>query len=256
MQRKQKTQASEPPPPVQWLSLNLSRRRPASNSTFLLERSLLPLSSVRLARLVRNPKDPCQDFIDPPVPPSASDIIMEHHKDISETQRSAKTSSLRARFASRVSVSAEFREASVAVIKAKDARSYQLPNSSNWFRKAKENAEVCRWMEEGGGGEVYFVEGFRTVIETHLREAKTFGSCSAQDGEIGEALAQAGNERDLVGGVEETQADSHERSLYAAEETIYAIQYRRVERGWLSKNAKSATLDPNSRWEIMWGHMR
>jgi hypothetical protein len=67
----------------------------------------------------------------------------------------------------------------------------------------------------------------------------------------GEEFVAAG-----TSGVEEMETNAHERRLYAPGETIYAIQYRKVEWGWHSKNFKRATLESGSRWEVMWGHIR
>lgn len=193
-----------------------------------------------------------------PVPPQDSEIIIEHHNNISETQQSTKSSSIRARLAGRISVTAEHREASRAVIKAKDARSYQLPNSASWFRKAKASTEICRWLLEEAGGNIFFVVGYRTLVDTHLRETRSFGSCTVQEGDLGESPTQSSDAQEPigVGDVEEIQVDAHTRSLYASEETIYAVQYRKVTWGWKSRNIENAVLEPTSRWEIMWGHMR
>lgn len=76
-----------------------------------------------------------------------------------------------------------------------------------------------------------------------------------QEGDLGEIPTQP-QEPIGVGDVEEIRVDSHTRSLYASEETIYAVQYRKVAWGWKPRNTENAVLEPTSRWEIMWGHMR
>lgn len=141
-----------------------------------------------------------------PVPPQSSEIIVEHHNNISETQQSIKSSSVRARLVGRIFVTAELKEASRAVIKAKDARSYQLPNSASWFRKAKANAAICRWLLEEAGGDIFFLVGYRTLVGTRLRETRNFGSCAVQEGNLGESSDV--QEPIGVGDVEEIQVDA------------------------------------------------
>ncbi|KAF8053795.1 hypothetical protein FPV67DRAFT_1378072, partial [Lyophyllum atratum] len=222
--------------------------------TALLQRSLLPLAAVRLARLVRNQTDPCEDFIDAPVPPQASDIVIDRVTNVVETQLSSKSSSLRVLIAGRVSVNAEFREANLAKMKAEDSLCYQLPNSAAWFRKAKADTETCRWMEEARS-DIYFVVGFRTLVRTHILEARTRGSCTRQGEDICDSTstiqAPSGQDSEVVGGgeMENSHIDAHERSIHAADETICAIQYRKVKLGWHSRNVRSATLESGSRWE-------
>jgi hypothetical protein len=122
--------------------------------------------------------------MDPANPPKAEQIITSQHSNICETHQSSKSSSLRARLANRISVRAEFKEANLAVIKAKYARSYQLPNSVGWFKMAQADAGTCRWTEdEAVGNDIYFVVGVKTVVGTHLREARMVGSCSIQEGD-------------------------------------------------------------------------
>jgi hypothetical protein len=114
---------------------------------------------------------------------------------------------------------------------------------------------------EAAGNEIYFVVGYRTLVGTHIRESRHFGSFAVQEGTLGESPPQAASAALVqsaisVGDVEELQLDGYTSSRYAEEETIYAVQYRKVTWGWKSKNVENAVLESTSRWEIMWGHMR
>jgi len=170
-------------------------------------------------------------------------------------------------------VSTGFQEGSVAEIIAQPAHSYQLPNSGVWFETAKADPGIAAWINRvalQGTGTLWFVEGFRTIVEAQIKESRAIGAWTTQkeeedpegvglDGREGAAVVHGGFGHGGTGDMQEMQVDAQTRAFNVADETVYAVQYRKVK----IKHSKRGTdaiaaakIEFKSRWEIMWGHMR
>lgn len=168
-------------------------------------------------------------------------------------------------------MTAGFRENSVAEIIAQRAHSYQLPNSGAWFETAKADPRITAWIgrvASQGTGTLWFVEGFRTIVEAQIQESRAIGAWTTQKEEEDPEKAGLGGIESAVvvhggvghggmGDMQEVQVDAQTSKFYVAKETVYAVQYRKVKiRHAARGSGAKTTLEFKSRWEIMWGHMR
>ncbi|RPB01411.1 hypothetical protein L873DRAFT_1676620 [Choiromyces venosus 120613-1] len=212
--------------------------------------SLLPFDSVKVGRLVLDPKSPQDDYLDQPNEPK---ITHQDQQNFQIIQNSRRYSSLKARILKLFNAYRDTQQASHAVLSSNKARTYRLQNSGEWFRDACKTDETRKWMERSieDGAAVYLVIGIHTVFDAAVREST--GVSRDVDGDPGRAPQPANSGNVLTESLVRDRR-TEDRHHVALGEQIYAVQYRKVDfRSFSSKRLDKITLEHGNIWKVFWG---
>jgi hypothetical protein len=241
-------------------------------------RSLHPMESARLGRIVWYTKEPHQDFRDPfedSQPGLEPESMVNEHQDFVEivnTSRSASVTGFQSRVRNIFSLTSEIEEWSGATLVAAESKTYQMANSGTWFKKAcTESSEpIKKWIHGAidRGQDLYLIVGYRTVNAARLCEGSELALSTAltfrgTESEVpgvtsgsssNELVASPSNKFSALGG---QLASGHEtygqrKSFAVVQEQICSIQYRKVVFRKSPKSLSTASLESNARWEALW----
>jgi hypothetical protein len=207
-------------------------------TNFVPPSGLLSRDSVQLGRLIRNPIDPHDDYHYPF--PDAE----EHPKLIITSQTNFQEIIARS-----ASLWARLKLSSIGAIatKANEAKTYQLDNSSDWFRKACKTKDTREWILQGikDGARMYLTVGYHVIVDALVYERR---------GEMGSPESRASEDSNTTLVARIDSSNGHEREYGAPGEHIYAVQYRKLRFKWFSsRDVDQAVLEPTNRWKLSLG---
>jgi hypothetical protein len=225
--------------------------------TFISLDFFLPLSSIKLGRLVKSVDFPTHSYHDPPYSqaPGGTPTVRGQYERVLQNERSAGfVSKLTSLMSSGFSKRANQR----VRIETNAVRTYTLDNSEAWFIEATGFEETRKWIERAIGGDgIYLVVGFHTVTDARImHESLKAHQLSGQVTlPVGLSLAAVGAVAPLgtivdpsVGG-NQSVLDGAKTQFIAPGEQICALQYFKVSYGWLySKKAENLKLSKWPRW--------
>jgi len=228
----------------------------ALRTAVLLQQSLLSLDSVRLGRIVRDAREPHQDFLDP-FQSDNPDAIVKRHQNFDEILKSSKSVSLRTRLTKLVSTTCEYQDANIVTMTADEANTYQLTNSGSWFNKACKLNDTRSWIIESieHGYDLYLIVGYFTVKNARIREEIITRRQTGGEFEIpATILTTTPVSLTPALGAGAGTRQRHVRTFDVHGEQVYAVQYRKVVFKWYSsRSLDSASLEKSNRWKIQWG---
>lgn len=223
-----------------------------------LPQLFLPLSSVKLGRLVFSLDNPNHDFHDPlnTSNPEVGEKVQSQYSGIYNTvqQRDASsqlTSLLSSSFSKRLKASVQ--------ITAAQSKTYYLNNSGQWFRDAVQNTDTQRWIERSidEGEDIYIIVAYHTLLDARIREIS--GDQSAAGGSLvaplSAALTASGicvpfNTADPGISGFYGRRESEQEQFTSLDEQVHAVQYRKVRWNWFSsKKVNEMTLAKKAWWE-------
>lgn len=257
----------------------------------LLFKQPLPLSSISLGRLVRDPLYPDIDYYEPVLDkplgldatgaagqqqpskeqqafaPNVGEYRFENFEDTLEAARGTR---LELGLLGLLSLSPVSSQASSSTrLRSRLCVVRQLRNVDAFFRAAcARDSGTRKWLESEGvrpanGGRVYVVCGFKTLTDATVSHSDRRGnsvdvSADVPVAAIAAAAATGGVPLPLPGNITaaaQTSAGSAERLAYTAPgERVYAVLYRRVRFGWFaSRSVDKAYLEKGIRWKSMIG---
>lgn len=210
------------------------------------------LDSVRLGRIVLDPKNPHQDFLDPCVP-HAPEVIRNSQHNFKENWKFSETSKLRP-YLSTLFVLYERQSTGIGTLSAENATTYDLQHPREWFEEACGHAETRKFLENENENrrKVYLVVGFRTVHNGTLVKGSTWKK---------DKVAGARVPVPTVGPVAMAPGVAVGRDIERDQdvafdgpgEQVFAIMYRKINFKWLSRRAiGNMTLGVNNRWTAWW----
>lgn len=210
------------------------------------------LASVRLGRIVLDPKNPHQDFIDPSLP-HAPEFIRNSQNNFRENWTFSRSSSLRP-YLSTFSVSYERQNTGLGTLSAPSATTYDLQHPREWFEEACGLAETRKFLEKENNNrrKVYLVIGFRTVHNGTLVKGTTW----KKDKVVGTTMSMptVGTISIASGATVGRDVErDQELAFDGPGEQVFAIMYRKIKFKWLSKRTvDNMSLGVNNRWTAWW----
>ena len=218
----------------------------------------LPQSAIRLGRFLTSLEEPSLDYHDPTRiggPETVEKIQIQYesrHRSTSDQEtQSQLTSFISSSFSKRLETSVQ--------LTAERARSYQVDNAAQWFRKAVQSQETREWIERvlDEGKDIYLVFGYQTLQDARITASA--GSQKSIHGKatvpISEALTASGVVvplGDLVDpGLEafRDQLADDQKRFVAPGEQIFAVQYVKVRCKWfVSDRLDKLSLEKETRW--------
>ncbi|KAL8372266.1 hypothetical protein RB595_001858 [Gaeumannomyces hyphopodioides] len=255
--------------------------------TSLLFKQPLPVSSISLGRLVRDPLYPDVNYYDPIPSPhtsspaagqkpheqaeqpealpasQATEIRVEDFENTLEAARGTRLELSLLKLLSRLSLqgsaSTTLRSRLCVVRGLRDADAFFLTACrGDAGARAWLEAEAARPPGFGGrrrrGGNAYLVCAFETLTDATVSHHSRRGKDTGVSADVPVAAIATGGAGSLAAAVE-TGASSGERLSYTAQgERVYAVVYRRVRFSWFAaRSADSAYLDKGVRWKSMVG---
>ena len=227
-------------------------------SSIIFPQFFLPVTSIKLGRLVTSISHPHQDYYDPPLsnPPSS---IVSHRDRYTGYQHGGTRSNFSTTLTSLLSSAFSKRANSRTRIETTQVKTYTLENSSKIFEEAMKIDSTRKWIEKAidDGDDVYLIVGFHTVVDARI----VHESVKSQDvgGRVGipvdlslaavGAIVPFGNVINPSVEGQHVNADSLQAQFLVPGEQICALQYRKVRFRWLSsKGVDSASLSKYPRW--------
>lgn len=212
--------------------------------------SILPVSSIKLGRLLLNAERPEQDFIDPlDSLPAEAEIIRNDQPCFQETLRLSKSPKLPPYLADIFSVyiSRADSTALTATLTGPGAISYDLANPAAWFTNACSQPSTRQFLEDASDNDddVYLVVGFRTVHDARLAKGVTWTEARRV---VDEAPCYFKNSEIAPG-----MGDGRQLMYKTPGEQVFVVLYYKVQFKWLSSRyINSMTLEENNRWVSAW----
>jgi hypothetical protein len=87
------------------------------------------------------------------------------------------------------------------------------------------------------------IVGLYTYKNARLQESHTLGG----------GISGYGGTDEVKAGVNTSGGTNRSFTFTAADKSIFALEYRKVKRQWLSKAVDKATLEQGNQWEVLWG---
>jgi len=217
----------------------------------------LPLSSVKLGRLVKSVEFPTHRYHDPPYSqaPDGTPTVRGQYERVLQDERSAGFAS---KLTSLMSSGFSKRANTRVRIKTNVVKTYTLDNSEAWFMEATEFDETRKWIERAIGGDgVYLIVGFHTVtdawivhesVEGHQLSGQVTLPVCLSLATVG-VVAPLGNIVDPVVRGSQRVLGGAKTHFIAPGEQICALQYFKVSYRWLySKKVENLKLSKSPRW--------
>ncbi|RPB06858.1 hypothetical protein P167DRAFT_609826 [Morchella conica CCBAS932] len=204
--------------------------------------TLLPLTSIRLGRLLLNRTTPHESYHDPPNTP---DPLVTPQKNYYNIISSTSTTTLRTCLTKLLSARYNSTQTANIDLSATEAYTYSMDNSTRWFRDACGDEAVREWLQEAveDGDSVYLVVGFHTVVDAVV---------AVNDKDSG-GLGGSATEGELLGVEVGRKGGTVQRRGWLAEgEQVYAVQYRKIGFKWFSSKVEKGVLGKN-RWRVCFG---
>ncbi|KAH0607837.1 uncharacterized protein H6S33_002871 [Morchella sextelata] len=201
--------------------------------------TLLPLTSIRLGRLLLDRTAPHASYHDPPNPP---DPLIISQKNYYSNISSTSTTTLRTCLTKLLSARYNSTQTANIDLSATEAYTYYMDKSTRWFRDACDDDEVKEWLQEAmeDGNSVYLVVGYHTVVDAVV----------AVSNKDSGGLGGSATEGELLGVDVGREGGTVQRMGWHAEgEQVYAVQYRKIGFKWFSSKAEKRVLGKN-RWKL------
>jgi hypothetical protein len=192
---------------------------------------------------IESPWNDCRAF---PDKLDEKDIFPVDELNLEAIQSQVGQASAQAQLAAFVSAAATFAKTHLQRESVGRARCYRIRNSGDKFKQACKNPQVRDWLNEyhiKSGLPAYMIVGLYTYQNARVGEAATnTGDVSGKGGSKG-----------MQGSGQVTDKEHTATIFTVAGETIFAMEYRKVKKQWLSKEVDRAALEQGNRWEIFWG---
>lgn len=222
--------------------------------------TFLPLSSVKLGRLITSIEQPHQAYHDPEtIHPNSQPLLRsgytgEHYAASDVGFVSALTSLVSARFSKGAKLK--------TCIATDQVKIYTLDNSDDWFDEATKLPATREWIERriDYGKRIFMIVGFHTVTDASISQESVIANKADGRTEIpvNLSLAAAGIVMP-VGGMADAgisvsqQGVAGAKSQYDAPgEQVWAVEYRELCHKWLStKHIDNFRLSSVRQWPCM-----
>jgi hypothetical protein len=192
---------------------------------------------------IQNPWNDCRRF---PAPLDQSDIFIVDELDLQTATSSAVQAGAQAQLLSFLRGQVDAHAGAERVESVGRARCYRVRDSGDKFRRACADPGVRGWLEEfhiKSGMAAYLVVGLYTYKDARVAEVRSSGAGGSGFGGVEEVKAGIGADR----------AGASAVTFAAADESIFALEYRKVKKQWLGKTVDKAALEQGNRWEVFWG---
>lgn len=233
---------------------------PQSISVFT---SLQPTETVALGRLVVDIHRPWQDFCPSSnVPINSQDIALKKIFNVREILDLSKGTKFYLQLTKFLSSFFKTDESDLSDIAAKEASSYLLLNSGVHFQRLCGDAETRKWLESviKIGYSSYMIVGIHTVntatvVRKAAQSSKSKASFQIPLQEVMGAPSGAPTLDDSLLNVsveaERSHSESEMSSFMTADEQVLAVEYRKVQFKWYSRNKlDSSFLKKENVWTI------
>lgn len=192
---------------------------------------------------IESPWNDCREF---PDKLNKKDIFPVDELNLEAIQSQVGQATAESQLAAFVRAAASFAKTHLQRESVGRARCYRIRNSGDKFKQACKDPKVREWLTEyhiKSGLPAYMIVGLYTYQNARVGEAAT---------NAGDASGKGGS-RGMQGSAQVTNKEHTATIFTVAEETIFAMEYRKVKRQWLSKEVDKAVLEQGNRWEIYWG---
>lgn len=215
---------------------------------------------IQLGRLVRNAREPNQEFHDPfSDRPTLSDIAVNTFKNWQATKVNSKSSKLRSYLTDAVSSFGQNRGTVVTRLGTASATTNELKNSGTWFKEACKDDDTRAWIEEtiNEGENLYLVVGTLVVREATLLKVSEVRTTTGLGVEmsvnpVANGIASINTMMGLTSGVQFTNetAYGHMTVFEAPGDKVVAVRYRKVRHAfYCSRSVDHLSLEGGSRWK-------
>lgn len=192
---------------------------------------------------IESPWNDCREF---PDKLDEKDIFPVNELNLEAFQSQAKQASVQAQLAAFLGAQAEFASKTVQRESVGRARCYRIRNSGDKFKQACKDPKVREWLTEyhiKSGLPAYMIVGLYTYQNAQVGETgRTTGSVSGKGGSRG------------MSGEGQLGGEIHNATIFTmADESIFAMEYRKLKKQWLSRNIDKVALEQGNLWEVFWG---
>ena len=226
---------------------------------------LLPLETLKLARLVTSIEEPLEGYHAPPYATLPKPIARE--LDYAEHDQRSSTASFGSSVTALFSAAFSKRAASQVHIEPQCLKDYALDNSDAWFDEALSHKETQEWIENASirGRRIYMIVGICTLTDTRFVQtsATEQGIQVEATAPVTLSLAAAGVVVPFATLMDPSAQGKfgsftgNETQIFAPGEQICAIKYREVKYKWLSsRTLDNSRLSRTRRWCCMKGKKR
>jgi hypothetical protein len=220
----------------------------------------LPLTAVKLGRLVEEPKSPDRGFFDPteslpnkPEPRSDTTNI----NNISRLLKAGNGSGLELSLTALASTWFKGKFKDVRQLKAETGRQSLLLNSTEWFSLICESDETRLWLEKAAsrGRKTYLVTGLETLTKLEVSIEKSF-KVETGAGIQAPVLSAAGlpiaTPVDPAAKVDYSIERCREDKYHILDERVFSVRYREIK---LKKSDTPGKIDATPSSKIWWEPM-
>lgn len=201
---------------------------------------VLPLrsaASVQLGRLVLDVKEPQGGYYDPPEP--VNTLPPYDSKLFNDTVNDQKAITF-AGYLTKLFAASHTSSSGINInMKSSRCRTYQMDNSSTWYRKACKDEKTREWLNEQieNASDVFLIVGYQTLFNAKVnvekdanRQTQGTAEIPVTDAMTHGASTQLTSSKPLDMGVKGASSakQSHQASLIGVGEQLYAVQFRRV----------------------------
>jgi hypothetical protein len=206
----------------------------------------LAYDQVKLCDLTLDIESPWNDCREFPDKLDEKDIFPVDELNLEAIQSQVREANAQAQLAAFLGAQANFASKAIQRESVGRARCYRIRNSGDKFKQACKNPKVKEWLTEyhiKSGLPVYMIVGLYTYEKAQVGEAEiTTVGVSGKGGSGG------------IRGEGQIRSEGQHATIFTtASESIFAMEYRKLKKQWLSKNIDKAVLEQGNRWEVFWG---
>lgn len=215
--------------------------------------NLMGAEEIQLGRLVRNAREPNQEFHDPfSNRPRPSDIAVNTIRNWQAVHAKRKSTKLGSYLSDAVSAFGQKRSTAVTRLDAVSATTNELKNSGTWFKEACTDADTRLWIEDtiDENENVYLIVG--TLVVRGATLSKTSEARTTTGLGVEAAVNPVNNNSmSLAVGVQVTNETSygHMTVFEAPGDNVVAVRYRKVKHRFYRSSVDHVSLEGGSRWK-------
>lgn len=192
---------------------------------------------------IESPWNDCREF---PDKLDEKDIFRVNELNLETIQSQTREASVQAQLAAFLGAQVNLASKSLRRESIGRARCYRIRNSGDKFKQACKDPKVREWLTEyhiKSGLPAYMIVGLYTYQNAQVAETgRTTGGVSSKGG--------SGDLR----GVGQLRGEVHNATVFTmADESIFAMEYRKLRKQWFSKDIDKAALEQGNLWEVFWG---
>lgn len=206
----------------------------------------LAYDQVKLCDLTLDIESPWNDCREYPEKLDDKDIFPVDELNLEAIQSQVREANVQAQLAAFLGAQASFASKAIQRESVGRARCYRIRNSGDKFKQACKDSKVKEWLTEyhiKSGLPVYMIVGLYTYENAQVAETETAtGGVSGKGGSGG--ISGEGRIGSEV---------QHGTIFTTARESIFAMEYRKLKKQWLSKTIDKAILEQGNCWEVFWG---